>query len=93
MKNGPCPKCGCEIIIQGVRILDRGHGNTKHDLSIAVYEKPDAWVFRGEVQAKLHAAVCGACGFTELYASNLDELLKTAAKSQTVRESDTPAVE
>ena len=78
MKNGPCPKCGCTIIVQGVRVLDRGHQGRVNDLSIAVYAKPDAWLFKGQVTGELWACVCGACGFTELYATNLDELVKAA---------------
>lgn len=81
MKKGPCPKCGCTIIVQGVRVLDRGDANLKHDLSVAVYTKPDSWMFKGEVTGELWACVCGACGFTELYATNLDELVRAAAAS------------
>ncbi len=82
MKKGVSPKCQGSIIIQGVRVLDRGHGNTARDLSVAVYTKPDAWMFKGEVAGSLWACVCGACGFTELYATNLDELVKAAAGAQ-----------
>jgi predicted nucleic-acid-binding Zn-ribbon protein len=81
VKKGPCPKCGCTIIVQGVRVLDRGHQGRVNDLSIAVYAKPDAWLFKGQVTGELWACVCGACGFTELYATNLDELIKAAAAS------------
>ena len=79
MKNGPCPKCGCTIVVQGVRVLDRGHGGSQHDLSVAVYSNPSAWLFKGQVTGGLWACICGACGFTELYATNLDELVKAAA--------------
>jgi hypothetical protein len=82
VKNGVCPKCQGTVIIQGVRVLDRGHANTAHDLSVAVYTKPDAWVFKGEVAGGLWACVCGACGFTELYATNLDALVAAAAQAQ-----------
>jgi predicted nucleic-acid-binding Zn-ribbon protein len=82
MKNGACPKCGCTVVIQGVRVLDHGHGNRTHDLSVAVDAKPDAWVFKGRVTGELWACVCGACGFTELYATNLNELVKAAAQAQ-----------
>ena len=81
MKNGTCPKCSGNVIIQGVRILDRGHGNVASDLSLAVYSNPAAWVFKGEVKAPLFAYVCGACGYTELYATNLDALVKTAVSA------------
>jgi predicted nucleic-acid-binding Zn-ribbon protein len=91
VKKGPCPKCGCTIIVQGVRVLDRGDANLKHDLSVAVYSKPDSWLFKGEVTGELWACVCGACGFTELYATNLDELVRAAATSgQSLRPKSTP---
>ncbi|MFO0796566.1 MAG: hypothetical protein U0804_03760 [Gemmataceae bacterium] len=79
MKNGVCPKCGCTVVIQGARVLDRGDGNVSHDLAVAVDANPEAWVFKGRVRGDLWACVCGACGFTELYATNLNELVKAAA--------------
>jgi predicted nucleic-acid-binding Zn-ribbon protein len=82
MKDGICPKCQGTIIIQGVRILDRQHGPTVGDLSLAVEGNPQAWIFKEQVQGKLWACVCAACGFVELYATNLDELLKAAVKGQ-----------
>ena len=82
MKNGVCPKCGCTVVIQGVRILDYGHAHHTRDLSVAVDAKPDAWLFKGRVTGELWACVCGACGFTELYATNLNELVKAAALAQ-----------
>lgn len=82
MKNGVCPKCGCTVVIQGVKVLDRGEGHITHDLTVAVDANPKAWVFKGRVTGELWACVCGACGFTELYATNLDELVKAAAQGQ-----------
>lgn len=82
MKNGVCPKCQSTIIIQGVRVIDRGQGHVQHDLSVSVYQNPDAWIFKGQVTGGLWACICGACGFTELYASNLDDLLKAAFQGQ-----------
>jgi hypothetical protein len=49
---------------------------------VAVYAQPDAWVFKGQVTGDLWACVCGACGFTELYATNLDALVREAAEGQ-----------
>jgi predicted nucleic-acid-binding Zn-ribbon protein len=79
MKTGPCPKCDGTVIVQGVRVLDRGHNGVKKDLSLAAYASPEAWLFKGEVLAPLHACVCAACGYVEFYATNLDELIKAAA--------------
>lgn len=82
MKNGVCPKCGSTVVIQGVRVLDRGEDNARYDLAVAVDANPSAWVFKGRVTGELWACVCGACGFTELYATNLTELVKAAAQAQ-----------
>ena len=90
MKNGICPKCHGTVIVQGVRVLDRGRGSTVHDLSVAVYARPDAWMFRGEVTGELWACVCGACGYTELYATNLDALVQAAAQRQARDEPSAP---
>lgn len=82
MKTGPCPKCDGTVIIQGVRVLDRGSHNFKKDLSLAAYAHPTSWLFKGEVLAPLHACVCASCGYVEFYASNLDELVKAAATAE-----------
>lgn len=82
MKNGICPKCEGTVIVQGVRILDHGHYNSEQDLSVAVYKKPNAWMFKGEVTGELWGCVCGTCGYTELYATNLDALVKAAVEAQ-----------
>ncbi|MBX9628743.1 MAG: hypothetical protein K2X82_33425 [Gemmataceae bacterium] len=81
MKDGVCPKCQGTAILQGLRVLDRAHGKTE-DLTVAAYAKPDAWVFKGEVRGELWACVCGACGFTELYATNLDALVRATVEGQ-----------
>jgi hypothetical protein len=82
VKNGVCPKCNGTVVVQGVRVLDRVNGGLPQELSVAVYAKPDAWVFRGQVTGELWACVCGACGFTELYATNLDALVRAAVEGQ-----------
>ena len=70
-----CPKCGSSEVIEGVRMLDRGHGNQEQDLRAAVYKNPDAFLFKGKHAAALTARVCGACGYVELYVANPAELL------------------
>jgi hypothetical protein len=48
------------------------------------YSNPDAWIFKGEISARLHATICGECGHTELTAENPAALyaafLKATAK-------------
>jgi predicted nucleic-acid-binding Zn-ribbon protein len=72
-----CWKCGSDRMIKGARIIDRGHEGLKGNLSVEVYEKPDAIVFKKTHQGTLSAFICGECGYTELYVSNLAELWTT----------------
>ena len=79
MKDGNCPKCDNEIILQGVRVVDESPTGPG-ELSVAVYRWPERG--EGEVRGKLRACVCAVCGFTELYATNLNELTRAAATAQ-----------
>ncbi len=91
MKNGVCPKCESTIIIQGVRVNDRSNNGVRHELSVSVFAKPDAWIMKGEATSELWACVCGVCGFVELYATNVDALVKAAAAAQFSAEKKEPA--
>lgn len=64
-----CPKCQSSRIIPDVRILDHNYSVTG-DLSVEIYESPNALLFKGAHQGKLQAKVCGWCGYTELYVEN-----------------------
>jgi len=57
-----------------VRVVDRGEG--KLDLSVEVYENPDAIVFKGTTRQSLRAWVCGDCGYTELFVEDPGLLLE-----------------
>lgn len=82
MRDGPCPKCGSAAVVRGVRVMDRGHGSTDAgDLSLAAYDNPRAWVFKGKVTTPLSACVCAACGYTELYATDPMALAAAAAEA------------
>ena len=71
-----CPKCNSGELIPNVRILDkRDRGACSDDLQVEVQEAPGALLFKGNHHGKLRATICGACGFTELYATNPKELL------------------
>jgi predicted nucleic-acid-binding Zn-ribbon protein len=83
VKSGVCPKCSCTVIVEGLRVLDRGPGGADYDLSVAAYAEPDGPPSKGKVtHGALWACVCGACGFTEFYATNLNALVRTAAEAQ-----------
>jgi hypothetical protein len=70
----PCPRCGHREQIDGVRVLDYGHGNTARDLTAAVYQRPAALIFKGKVSSALTARVCAGCGYVEFYVRNPREL-------------------
>lgn len=83
MRNGECPKCGSSEVIRDVRVMDRGHGSADAgDLSAVVYANPQAWVFKNKVSVELSASVCGACGFTELYAVDPAAMLAAARAAE-----------
>ena len=70
-----CPKCNSGKIVPNARVMDRGHLNTDAgELSVIVYERPDALVFKGSHSAELSARVCGDCGYTEFFAEEPQEL-------------------
>lgn len=72
MKNGTCPKCQSKQIVTDVRIIDRGHGDSTKNFSVALYKNRDALLFKGQRLNSLAAYICRTCGFTELYVTNLE---------------------
>jgi predicted nucleic-acid-binding Zn-ribbon protein len=82
MQKGKCLKCGSADVIPDVTVVDLGHHNFQQNLKAAIQANPGAWLFKGEVQTSLKAWVCGACGFTELYAKNPGALLAVHQKLQ-----------
>jgi hypothetical protein len=69
-----CPRCNSERLIPDVRIIDRGHNNSARDLSVEVYEQPDALIFKGTHLGILQATICADCGNAELTVTNAEEL-------------------
>jgi predicted nucleic-acid-binding Zn-ribbon protein len=69
-----CSKCQSTKIIPEVYIRDYSPhvGNTQ--LSVEIYEDPNALIFKGRHEGALNARVCGDCGYTELYVENPQEL-------------------
>ena len=80
MHEGKCLKCGSSEVIPNVFVLDLGHGNFPNNLKVMVEETPDAWLFKGQLRSSLKAWVCGACGYTELYAKEPDAPLAAYRK-------------
>lgn len=77
MKDMVCPKCGSRDIIADAEVRD-------YDASayrpLAVHVKlvrpSGGLVKKTHESGELHAWVCGGCGYTELYATNYQALLK-----------------
>ena len=67
--TGSCPKCGSSQILANVTVLDqRARGDSSNELTLAVFEDPNAILFKGGEWSKVSAWVCAECGFAEFYA-------------------------
>lgn len=77
-----CSKCGSQEVIPDVRIIDRGHANSRRDLEVELYENPDALIFKGTHAGTLIASICGRCGYAELRVSNPEELLEVYRRNK-----------
>jgi hypothetical protein len=69
-----CDKCQSKKIIPQVQIVDKTDYNVPTELSVVIYENPDAWIFKGEHKGILKAWICGDCGYTEIYLENPQDL-------------------
>ena len=72
-----CSKCQSNKIISNVHIRDYGDYMSNNQLSVEIYEKPDAMIFKGTHEGALTAWICGECGYTELYVENPQALYST----------------
>ena len=68
-----CAKCQSTKIIPKARIIDT-NDNFKWDLTVEVYEDPDALIFKGAHRENMFARICGECGYVETYVENPQEL-------------------
>lgn len=73
-----CPKCQSTDVIDDVRVVDHGDHHAVRDLTVTVFRKPTALMFKGTVYSDVKARVCGACGFIELFAVDAAGLLEGA---------------
>ena len=62
-----CTRCGSDVVIPRVRVLDRDEGGTHRDLQVEVQRRPNAMLFKRPERSTISAQVCGACGYAELY--------------------------
>jgi predicted nucleic-acid-binding Zn-ribbon protein len=79
MSDNRCPKCGSEDVIPNTHVSGEFHDRK---LKVDIVENLEAWVFKGVHESILTSAVCGQCGFVELYAKNPSELLKAYRQKQ-----------
>jgi predicted nucleic-acid-binding Zn-ribbon protein len=68
-----CPWCGSSKIIKRARVLDTGQYSVG-ELIVEVERNPEALMFRGASRGTLRARICGHCGYTTLFSSNMQEL-------------------
>jgi hypothetical protein len=76
-----CPDCHSEKIIKNAKAIDRGGNNVNLDLSVAVDEFPDAFMFKERSYSAVVVDVCGECGFLQFYAKD-PKALWTAYQNQ-----------
>ncbi len=82
-----CPQCGStEIIPDLIVFTDETTGGHKPAhvklLEPEPAKRPFVWIPK-EVTSGFRAAVCGACGHTQLYAANHAEILESHKKGYT----------
>jgi predicted nucleic-acid-binding Zn-ribbon protein len=73
MKNGVCPKCNSRHVVPGLPV----HPDSTHTAYCRITAPADkAKLLQrvGSVKSELYAWICGACGYTELYATQHAEL-------------------
>ena len=93
MKNGKCPKCGCERILANLSLSGRGNRESALGIFMTVMKSPDAWIFKDAVESPLRAWVCEACGFTEFYAvmpSLLGQAIDAAQPTDAFKQRELP---
>jgi ribosomal protein S27AE len=73
-----CARCGSADILPDLRVEDRGaDAVARNDLTVSV--EADR-LFRAPPGSQLRAHVCGACGYTELFAVSPERLLAGLAR-------------
>lgn len=77
MNNNLCPKCGSSEIIHDAELRDYDSSSYRRFEVYVALKNPEGGFFKKTTEsAELRASVCGGCGFTELYATNFQALLR-----------------
>jgi hypothetical protein len=70
-----CALCGSSHIIPAVRLEDdHEHGWAAREHAVYIATKPEAVLFQGIVSSRIRAFICGACGYTALFADEPEQL-------------------
>jgi len=85
MKDGKCPNCGSRDVMANIEVRDDGRSGS-HPLRVVIEEPEPSnhgriWV-QEQSTGDLRAWICAHCGYTELYANNIEGLYKSYRKSQ-----------
>lgn len=67
-----CVQCGSIDIVENVDVFDQAHGGVVHSLTLGVYKRPKAMLFKGRRVAKAFCNVCVDCGFVMLKVTKFD---------------------
>lgn len=78
-----CAKCGGEVI-QRARVMCPST-RSEMDLRARVDGDPKALVLKESSRSTIHAYICSACGYTELYADSPGELRAASEKAKSKR--------
>ena len=84
MNEQACPRCESTRIAEDLRIQTRNRWS-ETDLTVVVPGKPVAVFLDRDALFELHARVCGACGYTELYAERPEELYDIVCEAEEAR--------
>ena len=77
MKNKVCPKCESSEIIEEAEVRDHDASSYRPlGVHVKLANPTGGFIKKTHVSGELRAWICGACGYTELYATNYQELLK-----------------
>lgn len=72
MRSGTCPKCGSTEILENVGVNTLGEGGPAGRIAFRLEETFGFLKKATRVEAR--AWICGACGYSELYAAEPEEL-------------------
>lgn len=76
-----CPKCNSDHMVDGAYV----GGAQDARIVIGVDRHPDHGRLRQNMSTRIHASVCGSCGYAELYANQPGELYEAYSRGAGVR--------